>query len=320
MAKKSIILYLIGVETGPNFVMRKAFENHFEVYCDFDWLRISSQIGLQAMQARFLDLLKERQPEYCFMQIQNPAAMDIPTIRKMANYTKIIHWTGDVRDSNIWYDWLSDIGKEVYLTLFTNETDVKKMRMRDVRSDYLQIGFDDIYFGRKPKTSGWPEIAFAANYYEHFELSEYRAETVRILMEEFGSRFRVFGAGWQQRGIQTLQLDQNHEAACYNSCKLSISVSNYCYDRYYSDRLLRIMACGCCAVSHCFPGLEKDFKPGENIVTFRDHRDLIEECYYYLEHEEERNRIAENAFSLVHSCCTWDARNKELILLLQLYG
>jgi hypothetical protein len=318
--KKSIVLYLINDDTPPYFVPQRAFRQHFDVYEDFDWHPLAAQLGLKALHRRFIDLLQRRRPEYCFMQIQDPAAMHVATIREMANYTKIIHWTGDIRDSGEWYDWLVSIGKEVYLTLFTNETDVKKMREKGVRADYLQIGFDDVSFSKKPAVPGWPAIVFAANNYDCFPLSQYRAETTRALYRAFPNSFRVFGSGWQSAGIQTEHLDKGLEAECYNSCKLALSISNLCYERYYSDRLLRIMACGCCAVSHCFPELEKDFTPGTDILVFRDHQDLIDICHYYLVHDDELRRVGENALVTAHTRCTWDVRISELIGLLHQYG
>ena len=104
MNKKSIILYLIIGENAQNFVMRNAFENHFQLYYNFDWINVASVIGLEAMHLKFIETLKAYHPEYCFMQIQNPAKMDALTIREMAKYTKIINWSGDIRYSPDWYD------------------------------------------------------------------------------------------------------------------------------------------------------------------------------------------------------------------------
>ncbi len=151
MDKPSVILYIISTETAPNFVIRNAFRNHFHPCYDFDWQMITSQIGLKAMHLRFIETIKAYRPTYCFMQLQNPAVMDALTIREIAKYTKVIHWSGDVRNSTEWYNWMADLGKEIYLTLFTNETDVEILRERAVRADYLQIGFDNIYYKRKTR-------------------------------------------------------------------------------------------------------------------------------------------------------------------------
>lgn len=276
-------------------------------------------MGLKAVLKEFIETVKAYRPDYCFMQLQDPSVMDVSTIREMAKYTKIIHWTGDVRNSEDWYHWLASIGKEIYLTLLCNETDVEKMRERGVKADYLQIGFDNIYYQRRTPIKGWPDIVFVANHYDQFELSGYRKETVLDMYRAFPGQFRVFGKGWHSCGIQTESVDNGLEAECYNSCKLALSISNFNYSRYYSDRLLRIMACGCCAVSHAFPGSEKDFTSGHDIVTFSDNKELIEKCRYYLSNDAERKRIGDNAMLTTHSNCTWDTRCIELIELMNKY-
>lgn len=316
MEKKSIVLYLISDETAPNFVIRNAFQTHFNVLCDYDWKHMARQYGVDWMHRDFLEVLKTYQPDYCFMQIQNPAAMNVAIIAEMARHTRIIHWSGDVRNLSAWRRWTADIGEQIFLTLFSNETDAEYLNQIGIRAGYLQTGFDDVFYQRRHKISGWPDIVFVANNYDDFELSYYRAEIVLAMYQWFPGRFRVFGNGWEKFGISTESIAHTLEAECYNSCKLALSISNFNHKRYYSDRLLRIMGCGSCAISHSFPGLEKDFTPGYDILTFSHKEDLIEKCNYYLLCNEERNRIANNAFTTAHTKCSWDVRCKELIELL----
>jgi len=314
--KESIILYLISGETAPNFVIRNAFEAHFVPCYDFDWVHIASQIGLEEMHRRFIETLKTLRPHYCFMQVQDPSKMDPHVVREMAKYTKIIHWTGDVRSSAAWYNWMADIGREVYLTLFTNETDVEKMRAQGVRANYLQVGFDDVYYRRRTCIKGWPDIVFVATDYDMFELSSYRKHVVLTMYEAFPHQFRVFGNGWHKWGIRTESISHALEAECYNSCKIALSISNYQHRRYHSDRLLRIMGCGCFALSHAYPGLEKDYTPGFDIEKFSRIDELIERCNYYLINENERKKIGSNALETAHTKCTWNIRCIELKQLL----
>lgn len=314
--KKSIILYIIGTETAPNFVIRNAFRDHFEPCYEFDWMNIAGQSGLHEMHRQFIETLKTYRPDYCFMQVQDPSKIDVDTIREMTKYTKIIHWTGDVRDSAVWYNWFADIGREVHLTLFTNETDAEKLRSMGVQAGYLQIGFDNIYYQRRARIPGWPDIVFAAHDYDMFDLSEYRRKVVFAMYDAFPGRFAVYGDNWNRWGIHTQSLGNTMEAECYNSCKIALSVSNYHYKRYHSDRLLRIMGCGAFALSHSYPGLEKDYTPGHDLDTFATIDELIEKCHHYLANDEKRNEIGANAFATAHTRCTWQVRCKELKKLL----
>lgn len=315
--KKSIVLYIISTETAPNFVIRNAFRDHFEPCYEFDWVNIASQVGLHEMHRQFIVLLKTYRPDYCFMQLQDPSKMSVEVVREMAKYTKIIHWTGDVRNSVLWYDWLAAIGREVHLTLFSNETDAEKLTAIGVNAGYLQVGFDNIYYQRRARIEGWPDIVFVANDYDMFDLSHYRQHIVLAMYKAFPREFRVFGQNWHRWGISTESISSALEAECYNSCKIALSVSSFNYKRYHSDRLLRIMGCGCFPLSHEYPAIAKDYTIGTDIETFADPDELIEKCNYYLQHHEERVSIGANAFVTAHSQGTWHVRCKELKKLLQ---
>ena len=314
--KPTMALYPIYMQdVPPHYTLQKAFENNFDCFT-FDWVNISRKQGLEKTQMQFLELLKERKPEYCFMQLQNPINMTVEVVREMAKHTKILNWSGDIRQTKEWYDWFEAIGREIHSTLFSNNTDVDIMRERGVAADYLQVGFDSGWYYKKPKIPGKPEIVFCCNDYGSFQLSQYRVDVVKALKSEFKDRFQIYGNGWSKHGINTRSVANMEEADLYNSCKIAISVSNFRFKRYYSDRLLRIMACGSFPLSHDFEQMELDFTEGQDIVTFKNVDELIEKCHYYLEHDEERQVIADNAHATAYGKCTWDIRCKELINLL----
>lgn len=306
-------------DVPPHYTLRKAFKNNFNPFFEFDWVNIAKKHGLQKTQEFFLEILRRDRPEYTFMQLQNPINMAPDTARAMAKYTKIINWSGDIRQTPQWYDWFEAIGKEIHLSLFSNETDVDIMRERGVRADYLQVGVDTAFYNMKNEKKKYPDIVFACNDYGNFQLSPYRVAVVKALKKEFGERFQIYGNGWEKHGIHTHRIHNAQEADAYNNCKIAISVSNFRFKRYYSDRLLRIMACGALPMSHDFEGLEKDFKDGHDIVVFKNIAELIRKCHYYLTHDEERKAIGANAYYTAQAHCTWDCRCRELIQVLKKY-
>jgi len=315
---KTMALYPIYMQdVPPHYTLQKAFEKNFNCFT-FDWVNISRKQGLEKTQMEFLELLKVKKPEYCFMQLQNPINMSVEVVREMAKHTKIINWSGDIRQTKEWYDWFEAIGKEIYLTLFSNNTDVDILRERGVKADYLQVGFDAGWYDRVGHIAPiGPEIVFCCNDYGSFQLSQYRVDVVKALIAEFGDRFKIFGNGWEKHGIKTRSVVNAEEASLYNNCKIAISVSNFRFKRYYSDRLLRIMACGAFPLSHDFEQMELDFTEGHDIVSFNSIDDLLKKCHYYLQHDEERQAIADNAYDTAYQKCTWDIRCQELNLLLQ---
>jgi hypothetical protein len=316
--KKKLALYPIYINevVAPHYTLQKAFEKNFDCLT-YDWLAASKRIGLRGAQMEFIELLKLQQPEYAFLQLQNSDNMSVEVVREMVKHTKIIQWSGDIRQTKAWYDWFEAIGKEIHLTLFSNMTDVKLMRDRGVRADYLQVGYDTgWYYAGNEKREG---IVFSAHNYGNFQLSDYRIKVAQALKEEFKGLFTLYGGGWEKHGFKTTVTNCKQEADAYRKAKIGISVSNFDFERYHSDRLLRIMACGAMPMSHAYQGIELDYTQGKNIVSFRDIPELIASCRYYMKHEADRQLVCDGAIEKVTTECNWDYRCIELIELLEKY-
>ena len=142
------------------------------------------------------------------------------------------------------------------------------------------------------------------NWSAGFPLSPYRFKAVDMLHNVYKDRFQLFG-GWH--GCNgNLMRNQDGEANVYSKSKIGISISHFNIDRYFSDRLIRIMASGCFALSHHYEGIEKDFEIGTHLDTFKDLDELRQKINHYLTHEKERERIAAAGCELVHKNFTTD--------------
>ena len=66
-----------------------------------------------------------------------------------------------------------------------------------------------------------------------------------------------------------------------------------------------------CKESDVYDGL---FQPEKHCITFKDNlSDFHEKLFYYLEHDDERNKIIENANNLFLNNHTWDHRTEQFI-------
>lgn len=221
----------------------------------------------------------------------------------------IINWTGDVRSEVP--QWMVDLKDVVDVTLFTNMNDVEDAKKKGVNADFLQVGFDPIAFTPEgPTITPCPEILFlGSNYGNMFPLSQLRKDMVLRLKEVFGSRFGVFGNGWQEVGIQTHMIPTfNEEAAYYRSCKIAINLSHFDYGRYSSDRMFRIMGSGAFCLTHKYKDLEADFLEGRDLVAWTNIDELVGLIQRSLEPEndERRKSIASSGSDRVRILFTWD--------------
>ncbi len=78
-------------------------------------------------------------------------------------------------------------------------------------------------------------------------------------------------------------------------------------------RTLEIAACNAFQLSNYTSEFENyGFSDGENISVFHDMDSLLEKVKYYLQHEEERNCIAQLSYKHVTELLTWNQQFKEL--------
>lgn len=300
-------IYHIGLcaTPGTNNGLQKAFRKVSE-YKEI-------HTGHKDLNNQILKDVSEFRPDIVFMQIQTPNIVYIETIRHIKEYCgKIVNFTGDVRSPLP--QWYIETGKEIDLTLFVSYTDVDIALARGVKAEWIQIGFDPEIFNDQVAPANVPEIVFTANNYDHFELSQYRKEVAYALNREFKNRFQLYGNGWKIPALDC-NASMEKQASIFRGAKICISVSNFNHAYYTSDRLLRAMGAGAFCLSHDFEEYGCMYTDKENIAVFDSIPDMIEKCHYYLENDEERNRIAKNGYDLTHKLYTWDSMINNLIKL-----
>lgn len=328
----TIIISTINEEAAPNYVVSKAFRKQFYVLAEFEWYeKLKANVPMSDVWLELEKLVCEKKPNFLFLQIQNINAVNLANAEiaqiflRISKITKIINWTGDVRDDADWLNWFFNFGQLIYLTLFSNEFQVNVLKAMGLKNvSYLQIGYDNINYTRQPKLDShdYGDIVFCANNYsglKDFPLSEYRKEVALQLKNKYGERFRVFGFNWQHYGINTRILRNYEEAQAYNNAKIAISISHYDYDRYFSDRLLRILGSGgAIALSHNYNGIHKDWVIGKHLDAFDTIPELMDKIDFYLtpSNEDCRQSVVNLAYSTAHTLHTWEARCMELKKLL----
>lgn len=304
---RALKIYHIGLcaTPGTNNGLQRAFKKvseYKEIYT-----------GHHDLNNQIIKDCEAFEPDIVFIQIQTPGILSISTIKRIRHVCKsIVNFTGDVRSPLP--EWYIELGKEIDLTLFVSMDDVHTARENGIKSNWLQLGFDDQIYNCEVTPKSSADIIFTANNYDHFLLSKNRIEVAYALREEFKERFQLYGSGWKIPSINSNN-SMEQQAAIYRGCKIAINYSNFNQAMYTSDRMLRIMGSGAFCLSHEFKDFDKVYTDKENIAVFNSITDMIEKCYYYLGNESERNRIAKNGYDLTHKLYTWDSMINNLIKL-----
>jgi spore maturation protein CgeB len=272
-------------------------------YRQIDWVAAGVGLARKAKEA-----VEDWQPDLVFMQIQSGGVIDAGTISWIKDQgAAVVNWSGDVRDPIP--EFYFEIGPTLDWQLLTNETWVGEFGLRGINAAYLQIGFNQEIFHPWGKSAEVEPVVFLANHYgKVFPMSEARLEMAQYLRQKYD--FGVYGAGWPISAHA--QLDWRQEARCYRGCKIAIGMNQLELERYTSDRLFRAMGSGAFYLAHHYPGIEKDFGQLVHLDWWHDLDELAVKIDYYLEHDEERQRIARAGSELVHTRHTWLDRMLEL--------
>ena len=143
-----------------------------------------------------------------------------------------------------------------------------------------------------------------------------RNEVVYKLSEEFKD-FWVAGNWWDKArlnhwhgGIYTHNFSQWSSRARIGLCLI---YDEHISEMYHPSRLVNTMATGTFALTTYTPGLEKVFTRGEHLDWYSTYDELVEKIHYYLEHEEERERIARQGYEHVLATATMKHRARQVL-------
>jgi hypothetical protein len=296
----------VGFSQPP---LERAFANLSEVYTFIEWTKYQNTPDL--LREKIKEQLRTGDFGLLFFHIQTAGIITPEFLREIHSpYLTIVNWTGDVRRPLP--KWYIEVGKEIDLTLFSNETDMGFAKRRGINAEYLNIGFDTQYFIPGEAKHQWPDIVFLGNNYQNkFPLSKMREEMVEALHLKYKDRFGLYGNGWKVPA-KNLMNNLEGEADCYRGCKIAINLSHFNYERYSSDRNLRIMGSGAFCLSHNYLGIEKDFMVGQELDVFNDIPDLIKKINYWYGHMTKRKGVARTGCLKVHREHRWENRVKQM--------
>lgn len=289
----------VGLSAGDNPPngLQEAFKKEFE-YRDIN-------TGTPGLNAKIVQMAKEFVPDICFIQVQKGGVIENNTLKELKNlrcYT--INFTGDVRHPIP--DFYYKMAQVIDVTLFSNDTDVTKMRADGFNAKFLELGINEkIYSPHGNKLPSNRIVFFGNNYGEgYFPLSKQRIDMVKFMKDKFGTLFSLYGNGWKEFD-GNYNSSQPNEAAAYRWSEIAINLSHFNYDNYSSDRLLRILGTGTMCLTHEYENIDKRFIDGTHLVAWKSFEELEGLCWKYLDNPEEREVIANAGRELCHNNYTF---------------
>lgn len=92
---------------------------------------------------------------------------------------------------------------------------------------------------------------------------------------------------------------QSEVPLIFHNSKINLNITSKTITSGIPQRIFDILGCGGFCLTNYQPEVAEYFADGEELVMYTDMADLAAKVDYYLEHEEERCRIAENGYRKV---------------------
>lgn len=168
-------------------------------------------------------------------------------------------------------------------------------RLDDETVSFLRDVDNDVVRQQYPYISEqyYYEAAFLARILAYKE----RTHILNVLAQKYQVKFYTHDVNDKQLsdqvhvqpGVKTEQLPY-----IYNTSKINLNITLHCIETGASQRIFDVMGAGGFLLSNYQEELAEMFVPGEEIVLFHNEQELMEAVDYYMEHEDERERIARN--------------------------
>ncbi|MBI3812906.1 MAG: glycosyltransferase, partial [Nitrospinae bacterium] len=142
--------------------------------------------------------------------------------------------------------------------------------------------------------------------------------------------FKIWGTEWDyasplakliQKGGERLSPEEY--VKIFNGSKINLNLHSSSYHDdvdpegdFVNPRTFELAACGAFQLVDYRSELDSLFKIGEEIICFKDLRDIREKLRYYLDHPEERERIADRAMERAVKYHTFENRMEEMLAVI----
>lgn len=154
------------------------------------------------------------------------------------------------------------------------------------------------------------------NYFFDMQVTKLeRMSLMKMLAEKFGDDFCYYAQqGEKIDGVEALEKVPfgTGLALHYHHTPINVNITNRARHSGIPQKVWDVLACGGFLVSNYQPDFEGLLVPGEDFVMYGSAGELIELAMYYMQHEEERMRIAENGFQKVQRLHSHELRLKNL--------
>lgn len=271
------------------------------IYFDYD--RISKEYGTSRMNDMLREIVYIYHPDYLFYN-HFLDIIDHDLIREISELpTNTIIWLSD----DHWrYEELRPIWSLFDYIVTTDYVGYKKRKEEGLKNVILSQWATNPSMYKRLDLPKIYDVSFLGMPYGN------RAKVIGALRKK-GINVAVFGRGWGKLAGHAPSQAEFIRICNQSRIGLNIQCPSVGERLQLKGKDFMIPGCGSLLITNHSDEINKYFIVGKEIVTYSDVDDLAKKIGYYLEHEEERQEIAERGYKRVMKEHTYEKRYKEIL-------
>jgi spore maturation protein CgeB len=247
----------------------------------YDYIERLLEKGFKGINEDLIELAKKEKPKYIVWPSVNYEFLEttFDKIRKLG--TKII---------GLFFD--DEFRFDNYSKYWIPHLDFCVTNCKEVLEKYSRFGAKVIHVfvcHNLPLDVDWENIKYK---YEVSFVGTKTPERVRYIKEikKRGIKVYLAGYGWNLRG----KIPFEEMLEIFQTSKINLNFSGTKGGKKgWKGRILEVINAGGFLLTEYRPGIEEFFEIDKEIVCFKNANEMVEKIIYYLNHEEERKRIAQ---------------------------
>ena len=300
---KVIIIAKSKRHTRIYYFFKKAFQRQGHRARWIKYLKLKSYLGERIAAGLVDKLMSAFKPDLLFFHGRDIS--DELLLRAKKRMPVVMYYDDCIRGSRRSFEQVVRQGRLADIMYLTNRGEIARYRDLGVNARFITGGCDpgEHHLIDSPDPLYQSDVAFIGK-----PNTPERVEFMQALTKQFD--LKLWGSGWQKYGLRAVATDV-YTAEYRQICAGSKVILGWNVDPtvelYFSNRTWYTLGCGGFLLTAYSPGLEEIFGRGKELDWFESIEECCDKISYYLQHDEERRKIAAAGYRLAHGQYSYDA-------------
>ena len=291
------------------YYFKKAFQRLGHQANWIKYLKLKSYLGEKTATAFVDKLMFIAKPDLLFFHGRDISCELL--LRAKKRIPVLMYYDDCIKGAGNSFEEVIKRGQKADIMYLTNRGEVLQYQNRGVNARFITGGCDPTAHRMIESAEQFyqSEVAFIGR-----PNTQERAECMRMLAKKFD--LKLWGSGWEKYGLSAAATDvyaSEYRKICAGA-KIIIGWNiDPTIDLYFSNRTWYTLGCGGFLLTAYSPSLEELFGRGRELDWFESLDECCDKVEYYLQHDEERQKIAKAGYQLAHSEYSYDKMVERII-------